>query len=74
MTTRLYSIVILDIPRDGEVSLSDLEERLRKLKGVGNATVYPVTEKVRVEFDPLKISIKQIRATLLDGAEEKTPS
>ncbi len=61
-TIRLHSTVILNIPQDDDVSLSQLEDLLNGLKGVANASVNPVQENVTVEFDPSKITVEKIRA------------
>ncbi len=63
---KLHSTVILTIPQDGQVSLSQLEERLNDLKGVASATVNSVQENVTVEFDPSKITVEKIRATFTE--------
>ena len=64
---KLHSIVILDLPHNGPIPLSLLEEKLRNLKGVADAVVNPVLEKVTVEFNPSLITIEKIRTTLRNG-------
>lgn len=58
---KLLSMVILDIPNDLHVSLGEFEQYLSQLKGVERVSVDPVMEKVTVDFNPSKSTIKEIR-------------
>ncbi len=60
----VLSTVILDIPNDICISLGELQSNLRRLSGVERVSVNLVMEKVRVDFNPSKSTMDEIRAVV----------
>jgi hypothetical protein len=52
----------------GDVPLA-IEERLRKSKGMFSVQVNAFSKKLAVEFDPLVISLEEIKKTVIHPAE-----
>jgi hypothetical protein len=61
---KVLSTLILDIPNNERRSLSELNDELRRLRGVERVSVNPVVEKVTVDYNPFKSTVDEIRAVV----------